>query len=162
MSLETSYDDILFNFIRQAKVRTVLELGVGPGYSTQKILQALGGKGLWSVDISPCTGIRERISEDYPDWVFIQEDDRKLKWTRKVDLIFIDTSHQYEHTLEELEKYSPYAQHWIFLHDTRSNPQVEDAIKTFLLTDENWAWSEWEHGWGLALLMRLVREDEKA
>lgn len=156
---EFGYEKILHQFIRNAKVRTVLELGVYTGISTRAILEALGEEGqLWSVDLYSYKQ-HSQIKSDYPRWNLTICNDLKIKWNRKVDLIFIDTLHRYEQTSSELEKFSPFARHWIFLHDTKSNPSVLDAIKTFLMTDDHWIFGEWSHHHGLAILMRQLRDE---
>lgn len=153
---EQNYEKILSHFVKSACVKTILELGVCTGVSTRAFLEALNDDGyLWSVDNHPCEPHVSKIKEEYPKWVFFHSEDLQLVWNRKVDLIFIDTVHTYEQTLAELDKFTPFARHWIFLHDTKSNPPVKDAIETFLrFTEETWFWSSWMHHHGLTLLMR--------
>jgi len=46
-------------------------------------------------------------------------------WSRSIDLLFIDTSHAYSHTLEELELFGQHVRErgFICLHDTVSHPE---------------------------------------
>lgn len=159
-SFEHEYGDILYHFIRNAKVKTVLELGVCTGISTRAMLKALekGGR-MWSIEIRQWEPHMTEIKSQFPLWNLIIADDLEVEWNREVDLIFIDTSHRYDQTLSELDKFSSFARHWIFLHDTKSNPQVSDAIKAFLMTDDHWIFGEWSHHHGLAVLMRYKRDD---
>jgi len=160
MGLDTYYPVILSSLIKSADIKTVLELGVCSGNSTTAILEALPSKGrLWSVDIDKCEGTKNRLKERFGDkWTFLSEtDDLLLEWDRVVDMIFIDTSHLADHTLKELIKYSPYAKRFLVLHDTISNPPVMDVIRGYLKDDINWAWAEWKHNYGLAMLMRIVK-----
>lgn len=67
---------------------------------------------------------------------FMYCDDLKVKVTRKVDLVFIDTSHTYEHTLAELQKFSAFT-NLIVCHDTKLEG-VQKAINTFLKSHPEW------------------------
>jgi len=153
------YVSILAHFIENAKIKTVLELGVGSGRSSEEILKALPiDSYLWSIDINSCLEAKERLKSFKKKWTFFSDtDDREIdsRFIPDVDMIFIDTSHTYEHTLMELEKFSGKALHWIFLHDTISNPEVTQAIEIFLQNDIKWAWAEWKHRFGMGLLMRI-------
>ena len=61
-----------------------------------------------SVDIEDCSKVIEN-----PKWIFVKEDSRKFlnnfnSWSEKIqtlkpNIIFIDTSHLYEETLEEIK-----------------------------------------------------------
>jgi cephalosporin hydroxylase len=99
-------------------VRTVVELGVRSGNSTAALLAAVtetGGR-LWSVDCEPPDVPREFT--DGP-WTLIIGDDLAVadQLPDSIDLLFIDTSHHYQHTLDELRLYGPRST-WILLHDT--------------------------------------------
>lgn len=156
---EFKYEEILHQFIRNTNVKTVLELGVCTGVSTRAILKALGEEGqMWSVDIYT-HGEHQKIKAEYPRWDLTICDDLEVEWNREVDLIFIDTLHHYDQALAELDKFSPFARHWIFLHDTKSCPQVLDAIQAFLMTDDRWIFGEWSHRYGLAILMRRPKDE---
>jgi predicted O-methyltransferase YrrM len=88
------------------KAQTVIELGTRGGVSTVAWLYAMEQTGghLWSVDVDPAPmfGAHER-------WTFIQGDDTKpetlAQLPDKADIVFIDTSHLYVHTLQELNIY---------------------------------------------------------
>jgi len=102
----------------QAKLREntwVLELGARKGNSTLAFLAGVTEVGghVWSVDVAnvisdpagmaPWRGSRR--------WTFIHGDDMdpaiQANLPRRVDVLFIDTSHEYEHTLGELRAYMP-------------------------------------------------------
>jgi predicted O-methyltransferase YrrM len=80
----------------------VLELGVRGGRSSAAFLAALeqGDGELWSVDVAGQPFEHER-------WHFVQGDDRDVAdaLPEAVDVLFIDTSHHYGHTLQELDLY---------------------------------------------------------
>lgn len=98
---------------RAAKSKVILELGVRAGISTAALLAGVesqvGGGHLWSVDID-----MPRVPQRWfgsPLWTFTQGDDMKQEIAavqpQKVDMLVIDTSHFYEHTLAELRLYVP-------------------------------------------------------
>lgn len=158
MGLDVHYPLILNSLVRNARIKTVLELGVCTGISSEAILRALPGDGkLWSVDILPLVNTRAKLERMFgTKWTFLSPvDDLQLEWDRTVDMVFTDTVHNHDQILQELRKYSPYAERFVVVHDTRSSPSVKEGIQAFLEDDNEWAWAEWEHHHGLAMLMRI-------
>jgi cephalosporin hydroxylase len=111
--------------------KLIVELGVARGGSTYifERVAALSGATLVSVDINDCS----RASA-YQDWHFIHKDDIEFArefpaWCRErniepnIDILFIDTSHYYEHTVQEIEHYFPLLSEKakVFFHDTNIN-----------------------------------------
>lgn len=107
---------------------TIVELGVRGGVSSRIFRKAseICGSDLISVDLQNCSD-----ALDYEGWYFVQKDDlefaREFKeWSREngvkgdVDVLFIDTSHEYEHTKEEIERWFPHlaSDGIVFFHDT--------------------------------------------
>jgi predicted O-methyltransferase YrrM len=132
----------LYMLAVEFNAKNMLELGVRGGESTIALLQAakeIGGS-LTSIDIAPCPTAKERVREygfeSY--WIFILGDDCTLDWNRPINLLFIDTTHEYEHTLKELTKYEPSVvpKGIIILHDTmRPDLTVTDcgkAVETYV------------------------------
>jgi cephalosporin hydroxylase len=118
----------LFAETNVVKPRLIVELGVRGGDSTEVLAMAArrSEATLVSVDIDPCT---RKI--DYDRWHFIQEDDvafagRFGAWCREagiepaIDVLFIDTSHLYEHTVQEIERWFPLLSDRckVYFHDT--------------------------------------------
>ncbi len=108
--------------------RLIVELGVAKGESTRVFAQVarLCGAKLVGVDLNDCSR-----ALDWEEWSFIQKDDLEFArefpdWCRAqqlepvVDVLFIDTSHYFEHTLAEIRAYFPFlADHAkVFFHDT--------------------------------------------
>jgi predicted O-methyltransferase YrrM len=109
----------LFFLAASTRPRLIVELGTRGGESTRALLSAaaLSDATLLSVDIADCSGLdlpyRER-------WRFQKVDDIKFglegfkPWCAQeglepsIDVLFIDTSHQYEHTKEEIRVWSPH------------------------------------------------------
>lgn len=85
---------------------TIIEFGTRGGVSTWALLDGLRLKGrMWSVDITDCQ-VPLRVADD-PRWTFIVGDDMdpavQAQLPAHADIVFIDTSHEYEHTRAELE-----------------------------------------------------------
>lgn len=110
----------IFADVVGAQPKLVVELGTRGGESTKTILAAASRTDarVLSVDINDCAGV------DVPDalkarWEFIQADDIAFEqkgfreWCAKrgvapsIDVLFIDTSHMYEHTVQEIERWTP-------------------------------------------------------
>lgn len=116
---------------RDAKV--IIEFGVRGGVSTWAFLDGLSPDGqLWSVDIDQNKAPR-RVRSD-PRWRFIIGDDNhphiRALLPQSADLVFIDTSHEYEHTLAELHFAATRNPRLIVCHDAKW-PGVEKAVKEF-------------------------------
>lgn len=142
----------------------VIELGTRTGVSTVAWLYALEQTGghLTSVDIDSKPPIG-----DHPHWLFIQGDDMNPEISSRLepaDIVFIDTSHHYEHTLRELHTYR-----WlvkpgglIMCHDTelpvpegapRTDPRfpVKRAIEAFI-DETGFDWFNVPECWGLGII----------
>src|SRR6185437_1352771 len=102
----------------------IAELGVRAGNSAACFLAAAEDSGgeVWSVDIMPA-----QVPPHWHDldrWHFLQADDisgQAQEWLpAALDVLFIDTSHQYDHTLAELGLYVPRVRPGgiVLLHDT--------------------------------------------
>ena len=110
----------MVELVEQLNAKHVIELGTRTGVSTIAWLYGLEQTGghLTSVDLDA----RPNIG-DWPHWTFIQGDDVEpavVSQLEPADIVFIDTSHLYRHTLRELHTYR-----WlvkpggvICLHDT--------------------------------------------
>jgi cephalosporin hydroxylase len=106
----------------------IVELGVRHGISTRVFEQVadLCGSRIISADLEDCSE-----ASSYPQWHFFRGDDiylarlfpelcEQLKIQPSIDLLFIDTSHYYNHTLHEIQSWfpllSPRAR--VMFHDT--------------------------------------------
>lgn len=125
----------LYRTVVDRQYGRILELGTRTGESTLALLMAAQAtKGnVTSVDIQPVPVAWARIEEAglLGLWEFIHSDDLLLEWNDHIDLLFIDTTHQYEHTLRELAKYEPFVVEGgaIALHDTTFHPEIWKATK---------------------------------
>ncbi len=143
------------------RLRRVLELGTRTGESTVALCVAakeIGGH-VTSVDIEPCpiaeSEVRKAGVEDV--WTFFLGDDLALDWRDPIDHLFIDTSHRYDHTRRELEKYEPLVAPGgaITLHDTTSHPEVWRAVADHFRNRQDVRVFRYWHNNGLALIEKL-------
>ncbi len=106
----------LFGAAMSVSPRLIVELGVRTGESTGVLAKVarLCSSRLVSVDIDDCSGVC-----DLPGWLFAKGDDIEFaktfpSWARerglpdRIDFLFIDTSHIYEHTVSEIRHWFPY------------------------------------------------------
>lgn len=128
----------LYMLACEFKCKTILELGTRSGESTLALTLAAKkthGK-VYSIDIEECRQaeklIIDRSLSDF--WEFIRCDDLEIKWERKIDFLFIDTSHTYEQTFCELSKFEPMVEVGgiIVLHDSVSCSGVIQAIVDYI------------------------------
>jgi cephalosporin hydroxylase len=114
---------------RDAGAPVVVELGTRQGNSTAAFLAAAedcGAGHVVSVDVDPA-----QVPEWWHSsklWTFIRGDDRdegvfdavKSACGGRADVLFIDTSHEYEHTVTELGMYVPLVKPGgvVLMHDT--------------------------------------------
>lgn len=140
----------------------VIELGTRTGVSTVAFLDALdrtGGR-LTSIDIDPPPAL------EHPRWTFLQGDDLDpliVSALEPAEIVFIDTSHHYDHTLSELHVYRWLCQPGgrIVLHDTqlehpigaplRPRFPVKAALEVFCAL-EGFTWTEHPDCWGLGII----------
>jgi predicted O-methyltransferase YrrM len=149
--------------VQETNAQHVIELGTRTGVSTLAWLHALrrtGGR-LTSVDIDTVPPIGQ-----YDHWTFIQGDDCDpdlFASLEPADIVFIDTSHHYDHTVRELALYR-----WLVkpgglmvLHDTelpipegappRPLYPVKTAVQEFA-TAQGFEWINFPDCWGLAVI----------
>lgn len=133
----------LHNLVTSIAAKTVIELGVNTGESTVALLEAVEATQgqLYSVDIQLLPATKAML-ESYGitgRWNFtLQSDLEYLKtWPadKKADLIFVDTSHTFDHTTREIALYEPILRPGgiMVFHDTVSFYEgVQKPINNFL------------------------------
>ena len=117
------------------KPKLIVELGVRNGESTKAFLTAtkITGARLLSIDVDDCS----YVSSD-PKWLFYKGDDisfakkfksyaKKNKIPSEIDILFIDTSHTYAHTLQEMKYWFSFLTKnaKVIFHDTNSGKIVK-------------------------------------
>lgn len=133
----------LHNLVTSIAAKTVIELGVNTGESTVAFLEAVEATQgeLYSVDIQLLPATKAML-ESYgitKRWKFTLQDDIEYAKTwpadKKADLIFIDTSHTFDHTTKEIATYEPILRPGgiMVFHDTVSfHEGVQKPINNFL------------------------------
>lgn len=154
---------VLVDLVELLNAQHVIELGTRTGVSTLAFLHALTGTGghLTSVDI----GDKPAIGE-WPEWTFIKCDDTDTDLVASLEpaeIVFIDTSHRYQHTLDELALYLPLVKPGgvVVLHDTEletptdfpgdTNFPVKRAVAEFTAA-RGLEWANLPNCWGLAII----------
>lgn len=121
----------IFFFALDAKPKLMVELGTRGGESTRVLLAvaSITKSTLLSIDIDDCSQLDLPFREH---WHFVKADDVEFgkagfgEWCLsrsiepKIDVLFLDTSHEYEHTKDEIEIWSTYLSNKgiILFHDT--------------------------------------------
>lgn len=127
----TEMSDHLVNLFRESLLKNpklIVELGVNTGESTfvfERVAKLTNAK-LVSVDITDCSNVTS-----WKDWLFVKKDDiefskeftswcSKNKITPKINILFIDTSHLFNHTVKEIESWFPHLSEdaKVIFHDT--------------------------------------------
>jgi len=116
MAKRTNISDHLLTLFVESfgiKPRLIVELGVGAGGSNFVLerVAALCGSKFLSVDIKDYSG-----TSSYEGWTFVQKDDIEFakefeNWCKsqgtkpEIDILFIDTSHLFDHTVQEIKSW---------------------------------------------------------
>jgi cephalosporin hydroxylase len=111
--------------------RLIVELGVRGGESAfvfERVARLTGARWV-GVDLEDCSGVSQ-----HPQWLFVQADDLRFAqefpdWRREkglpseIDILFVDTTHFFEHTVQEIEHWFPLlsARAKVFFHDTNQS-----------------------------------------
>lgn len=111
------------------KPALIVELGVRNGLGSTIVFERVAKRCdavLVSVDLQPCSR-----PSPYQKWFFVQQDDIVLaqefkSWCQErkippaIDILFIDTSHLYDHTVQEIASWFPWLSEKakVFFHDS--------------------------------------------
>lgn len=155
----------LYSLVVDSKAKAVLELGVRAGESTVAFLEAVEATGghLTSLDIDPCEAARAMIKGYGLEarWTFVHEDDLVFgaAWDKSKpwDLIFVDSSHIYEHTKKEVALFEPLVRPGgiMAFHDTAAFPHgVLEPIQEYLRGRSGYRFENALHCNGLGVLWK--------
>jgi predicted O-methyltransferase YrrM len=151
---------ILHMITIEYNLKTIVELGTAEGESTVALLTAarqIGGV-VHSIDINPCVEAQKTIADSglSDNWVFRQASDLEVNWNTEIDHLFIDTSHKYEHTLKELQKFEPHVRSGgvISMHDIVSFPEVMQAVTEYTKNRTDLRIYKFLHNNGLLLIFK--------
>ena len=121
---------------------TIVELGVRGMVSTWALLAGLPLI-MTSIDIvdpsehgGDVKETHEMATNEGIIWRFKKESSLDVKF-RRIDLLFIDTIHSYDHLSQELKLHSPHTVKYIIMHDTNF-PEMQKAIQEFLTNNNDW------------------------
>jgi hypothetical protein len=124
--------------LRREARGAVLELGVRGGNSTAALLAGVEDRGgtVWSVDVDP---VCAQVFAGHPQWRFACADSRDVDAVLAVglpdqlDLLFIDTLHEYDQVTSELELWAPRVRAGgrILLHDAEVAPGVWRGVADY-------------------------------
>jgi predicted O-methyltransferase YrrM len=140
---EPSVSEFLGELVFRHRARTVVEVGCFVGWSSAHIalgLKAAGAVGrLWCIDCNSVfldaarTNLARLQLDDLTYYICggSLEETVLAALPSKVDVIFLDTSHEYDDTLREIEVYSRRLSEdgFLVLHDSISANGVRRAIK---------------------------------
>jgi len=134
---------------------TIVELGVADGASALVWIECATKKvvGIDFRENENVGAVIERAKKLNIEYEYIIRNSCDVE-PMDCDILFIDSSHRYEETVLELQRYSPKTKTFIALHDTVLK-QVEAAIQTFLAETDEWdVWYEDKNVCGLTVLKR--------
>ncbi len=166
------YLPFLYEQARSRPGCRVLELGTRRGNSTLAFLAGADESGghVWSADIADCA--RDRLGmlpwARCPRWTFTRGDDMhpavRAKLPAEADVLFVDTSHEYEHTLAECRAYVPRVApggvalfHDVNVYDwpgygwTGDVPPVRQALDEYC-AEAGFSWEELPGEYGLGII----------
>lgn len=139
--------ELMFTEALLQRPQLVVELGVRGGVSTfvfERVAQRCGAT-IISVDVEDCSR-----TSSYEKWHFVRADDvafaaqlrelcRQKGLPKEVDLLFVDTSHYYDHTVQEIEAWFPLLSERakVILHDTNLRAVGPRRDGTFQLAWDN-------------------------
>lgn len=142
------------------KPKVILELGCRTGNTTLPFLYATKQYGghVYSVDIETWPELKNLL-DDKKDlkqfWTFTESDDLSLKWDLPIDFLFLDTTHTYEHTLNELKKYEPLvkAGGTIVFHDIFMT-EISNAISDYFGDRKDFHYLRYFNNNGLGIILK--------
>ncbi|MGH2612577.1 MAG: class I SAM-dependent methyltransferase [Rhabdochlamydiaceae bacterium] len=142
------------------KPTIILELGCRTGNTALPMIyaaQQYGGH-VYSVDVETWPEIKNFLVDKKTladSWTFIESDDLKLEWDKPINFLYIDTSHTYEQTLKELQKYEPFLQPGgiITLHDICDN-DLSKAISDYFKNRKDIQYVRYFNNCGLGVILK--------
>jgi len=155
--------ETLFFIAHILKARQVLELGTGWGDSGIAILYGMNKHGnLYSLDIQNYSQLRERINllglgDNFHFYQVSSLSPPEELLKMKYDFIYIDSNHEYEHVVKELELYCDLTK-YIVMHDVIHEAETTQPAKAafhFLTLHPEWNLIRLNTRHGLWLLYRL-------
>jgi len=132
---------LLYKYCKKKSNGFLLEIGRKHGGSTAIMAASLSSGRLCSVDIVLHDRVANNI-EEYVDRIdLITADTKKMKWSRPVDLLFVDGDHSYSGVKNDVKLFCPWVNFGGFLvmHDVVGKKSILQPIIDKLLK------TDWEH-----------------
>ena len=159
----------LYDLAVKINAKIIVELGAGQStYALMAAANKTGGQ-LWSIDVLEDAYLREwpqgkqdlklcdHLTQIVADDIYIGNG-----WEDPIDFLFIDTSHQYEHTLNELKIWTPLVRKGgiICMHDTHHTVghavRCREALDYFLKENpDDFLVTHFPNCGGLSILTKL-------
>jgi predicted O-methyltransferase YrrM len=154
----------LHNLVLAMDAKQVVELGVRDGSSTSAFLSALvetGGK-LWSCDLNEPIGEVNKFRQIMEfQWEFNQGNDLSFEILSRVgscDILFIDTGHFFDETLQEMEIYSKHLRDGgiMVLHDSWEPNYIGEfaSIMVYMDRHKECDFYNFTHNHGMAVICK--------
>ncbi len=167
--------EFLYTVTCNIHAKKILEFGVRSGQSTSAFLSAIEemlehdshSHKLWSCDLNmPYGDIEKYIGQEH--WIFQQGNDLDneiySKLPDSVDIVFIDTGHFFDETLEEMEKYYNKLKKGglMILHDSNEPQFIGEyaAIRVFLDRHKECDFYNFINNHGLAVISKDQKFNE--
>lgn len=129
LTTEPEVGEFLYSLCRMIGAKRVLEVGAWRGFTTLWLAQAVGFDDVWIIDRT------DSLSDHFPDEGrkhFIKGESvlELHKLNTLFDLVFLDTDHQYENTMMELEaiQFKLTSGGVVCLHDSVNHHGVTKAV----------------------------------
>jgi predicted O-methyltransferase YrrM len=142
------------------KPKIILELGCRTGNTTVPLLFAASQyQGhVYSVDIEKWEELKNFLDDEEElkkYWTFLESDDIILEWDKEIDFLYIDTSHTYNHTMNELRKYEPLVNSGgtIVFHDIFEE-EVSKAISDYFKDRKDFKYVRYFNNNSLGILLK--------
>lgn len=158
LSIEDFHGRCLMDLVLETKPKTLIEIGTGSGYSTAWILLGLNSNKRGTLMTFDST-----IRKPYAWKVAGIPDDRIRKFNnafaysvnhfpKKIDFVFHDAGHFFEHVKEDLELVFPMMspRGIIAIHDIMYSYDMGEKVKK-MFEDMGWKYEEKREGCGLGI-----------
>jgi hypothetical protein len=140
----------LTSYLRPAKI---LELGTNEAVSCRLFRAFAPGAEITTVDA--IGGYSKFVENLNVRFICSSTQELAKTWTEDIDLLYIDTEHDFNTVTAELESFGKSARKAILVHDILSSPPVAVAIKAWLNEDQ-WEYHPYEEKYGMGVLWRRI------
>ena len=154
----------LYYLVLMFRPKNVLEIGCGDGGGSTMALR-LGsnevGARHYTIDIEPATHANYRVRHELgleDGWTFVQGNSTTIGriWNIPIDILFLDSSHRREDTVEEIGLFEPHVREGglMIFHDTGMLDGVRGPILGFLENHPDYDFYDYEHNSGLGIVRK--------